>query len=93
MVRGRVRGQTGARVVDHLIVDEVARQRDPHEVGLFSIEQKTEDDRWVMRETARSLKAAQERAWDLLTKEGGQVRVRQGGEVVAKGATCEPDAR
>lgn len=83
LVRGRRREGVGACVVDRLIV------RDSHEVGLFVVEQKSEDGRWNARDSISTLKGAQERAWDLLTREGGEVRVRQGGEIVALGATYE----
>jgi hypothetical protein len=65
-------------------------RRDDHVVGLFVIETKADDGRWSARSTRRTVRAAQDCAWDLLTREGGEVRVRQGRRVVAKGLGVEP---
>ena len=68
-------------------------RRDDHAFGLFVIEKKTEDGRWSARSTRRTVRAAENCAWDLLTREGGEVRVRQGRRVVAKGAGCTEQSR
>ena len=71
----------------------VARRRPAtHETGLFVVERR-EGRRWVARTTRQTLRGAQDCAWDLLTKEGGEVRVRQGRSIVARGAGVEPIAR
>ena len=65
-------------------------RRDDHALGLFVIEKKAEDGRWCVISTRRTVRAAQDYAWDLLTREGVEVRVRQGRRIVAKGASCGP---
>lgn len=62
-------------------------RRDDHAFGLFVIEKKTEDGRWTARSTLRTVRAARDYAWDLLTREGGEVRVRQGQRLVASGVS------
>jgi len=63
-------------------------RRDDHAFGLFVVATKSEDGRWSARSTRCSARAAQDYAWDLLTRDGGEVRVRQGRRIVAKGAGC-----
>ena len=65
-------------------------RRDDHIVGLFVVEMKAEDGHWFARGTHRTVCAAQNRAWGLLTREGGEVRVRQGTRVVATGVGYAP---
>jgi hypothetical protein len=64
-------------------------RRDDHAVGLFVIEKKADNGRWCVLSTRRTVWAAQNYAWEVLTREGGEVRVRQDARVVAKGAGCE----
>lgn len=66
------------------------RRRDAHTFGLFVIEKRSEDGRWPARSTRRTVRAAQDCAWDLLTREGGEVRVRQGQHIVAEGVSFRP---
>ena len=60
-------------------------RRDDHAVGLFVIEKKADDGRWAASSTRRTVRAAQDCAWDLLTREGCEVRIRQGRRIIAKG--------
>lgn len=66
-------------------------RRNDHAFGLFLIETKTEDGHWSARSTRSTVHAAEDCAWDLLTRESGEVRVRQGRRVIAKGAGEGPD--
>lgn len=63
-------------------------RRDDHAFGLFVVETKTKDGRWTARSTRRTARSAQDCAWDLLTREGGEVRIRRGRSVVARGLRC-----
>ena len=65
-------------------------RRDDHTFGLFIVEKKAEVSSWSVRSTHRTVRAAEDRAWDLLTREGGEVRVRQGSRIVAQGAGYAP---
>jgi hypothetical protein len=68
-------------------------RRDDHAFGLFLIEKKTEEGHWSVRSTRRTVRAAQDCAWDVLTCEGGEVRVRQGRHIIAEGSARTPTAR
>jgi hypothetical protein len=59
-------------------------------VGLFIIETKGATGRWTARSSRSALKGAQDYAWELLTREGGEVRIRQGGRTIASGAGLTP---
>lgn len=60
-------------------------RRDDHTFGLFVIEKKADDGRWSACSTRRTARAALDCAWDLLTREDGEVRIRKGLHVVASG--------
>lgn len=64
-------------------------RRDEHAVGLFVIETKVGDGYWHSHSTRKTARAAQACAWDILTREGGEVRVRQGRAIVAEGVACD----
>lgn len=64
-------------------------RRDEHAVGLFVVETKVGDGCWLSRSTRKTARAAQACAWDILTREGGEVRVRQGRDIVAEGVACD----
>ncbi len=64
-------------------------RRDAHGVGLFVVEKKGEDGRWSASSTRRTARGAQDSAWRLLAREGGEVRVRHGRLVVAEGVARE----
>jgi hypothetical protein len=70
-------------------------RRDDHAFGLFVIEKKAEEGHWSAVSSRRTVRAALDCAWDVLTREGGEVRVRQGRRIVADGVACEDldDAR
>jgi len=53
------------------------------------IETKTADGHWSIRSSRRDARSAQECAWGILTREGGDVRVRQGMHIVAEGSTTK----
>jgi len=57
-----------------------------HVVGLFVVETRGPDDRWTACSTRTTASAASACAWELLTREGGEVRIRQGSHVVAEGS-------
>jgi hypothetical protein len=61
-----------------------------HVTALFVIETRREGGRWTERITLGTIAAAQDYAWDLLTREGGEVRIRQGRRTIARGVACEP---
>jgi hypothetical protein len=63
----------------------VSTRRDPHAIGLFVIETKNSRGRWTARSTRCSVETASDFAWELLAKEGGEVRVRRGRYIVAEG--------
>ena len=66
-------------------------RRDDHASGLFVIETKDEEGRWSARSTHRTVRAAEASAWALLTRVGGEVRVRQGSRIVANGTGYTSD--
>lgn len=66
-------------------------RRDDHIFGIFVVETKPGSGRWFARSTHCTVRAAEDYAWKLLTREGGEVRVRQGRRIVATGAGYAPD--
>jgi hypothetical protein len=68
------------------------RRSDVHGEGLFVVEAKR-GRRWTARSTLRSERTALNSARELLTREGGEVRVRQGRRMVAEGVACDPNGR
>ncbi len=64
----------------------------PDKLGLvtFEIQSLDSDKRWSVHATRSTLEAAEDLAWALLTKHGGDWRVRHGSRTVARGAGYRP---
>jgi hypothetical protein len=45
---------------------------------------------WITLETRSTLEAAEDRAWEFLTRHGGEWRVRHGSRTIARGAGYRP---
>lgn len=60
-------------------------RRDDHTVGLFVIETIDEAGHWCVRSSCETDRAAFDYAWEVLSRVGGEVRVRQGVRIVAEG--------
>lgn len=63
-------------------------RRDAHGEGIFVVEVKRGDGRWAVRNTRRTERAALDCAWELLSREGAEVRVCLGELVIAEGTAC-----
>ena len=63
-------------------------RRDDHAFGLFVVETRTEGERWSIRSSRRDARSANDYAWEILTREGGAVRVRQGDRIVSEGSVA-----
>jgi len=63
----------------------------PAKLGLVPFEIQSFDDRsWCTHDTRTTLEAAEDLAWSLLTRHGGEWRVRHGNRTIARGAGYRP---
>ena len=65
----------------------------PTKLGLVPFEVQAFDDAargWHTHDTRRTLEAAEDLAWSLLTRHGGEWRVRHGSQTIARGVGYRP---
>lgn len=62
----------------------------PEKLGLVPFEIQSFDRQWHTHDTRHTLEAAEDLAWSLLTRHGGDWRVRHGSQVIARGSGYRP---
>ena len=82
------RRPTAARLLAHILGST------PKKLGLVPYEIQSLDARipvgWRTHGTRTTIEAAEDLAWTLLTRHGGQWRVRHGSQIIAKGSGYRP---